>query len=83
MKVFTYCKTTSPVSRILRDQAGIVGWGEVAKEFWRKTCYLNSNFKLNIQCMDTIQASWCRFLTKFCQEKRTYTVIRRMAPTAA
>lgn len=30
--------------------------------------YLNSNFKFNIQCMDTIQASWCRFLTKFCQK---------------
>jgi len=34
--------------------------------------------------MNTIQAAGCRFLTKsFCQEKRTYVVIRRMAPTAA
>lgn len=32
MKVFIYCKTTSPVSWILRGQAGIVGWGR-----WQKT----------------------------------------------
>ena len=41
---------------------GMGGGGK--REIWKRTCYLDSNFKFNIQCMDTIQATWCRFLTK-------------------